>query len=318
MKAMPLITAALLGLAVPLISRAQQPGPYGNSSFGMVLQPGPQAPMPLQGAGPAFPGPMPFQGNGPVAPVPNQFQGNGMMGPGQGAYPDYGLTPLPGSAAESWVNGIGNLPIGRDGPIGEELFFYEGPTMIAGGATLANQVRTGWMVEGGGRALLFNREQDGAWVFSTSVAFQYNDGSGKAGTYDYFGLNVDVRNLFRVSGNAAIGYDWFRQGMAPFTQGRDTLRFGFDFGGRFGFSHVDLNVEGVNNDPFNVNNYLFRSHTYGGIAFGYHADYEIPMGGWVFIAGMRTEWGYNWSQLLVTANSTIYDLNILFTFGIRY
>jgi hypothetical protein len=318
MKAKPLTAAVMLCLAVPLISRAQQPAQYGYGSFGMVLQPGPQAPAPMQGVGPANPGPMPFQGYGPTAPGPNQFQGNGLAGQGPAMTQDNGLTPLPGSAAESWVSGIGNLPVGKDGPIGEELFFYQGPVVVAGTGTLANKIDTGWMVEGGGRALLFNRNQDGAWTLSTGVAFQYNNGTGNAGSFDYFGLPVDVRNLFRVSATASVGYDWFRQGMMPFGNGQDTLRYGLDFGGRFGFEHVDLNVLGVTGDPFNQDNYLYHSHTYGGLVWGLHVDGEIPMGGWVFVAGMRLEYDYNWGEVLVTANSTVCDFNILFTIGIRY
>jgi hypothetical protein len=296
MSAKPLITAVLLCLAVPLTGTAQQPAPFfGSGPVGMLLQPGPNAPAPLQGIGPATPPP-------PTAVLQD----------------NNGLTPLPGSAAESWVNGIGNLPIGKNGPIGEELFFYEGPSISAGGGKLSRQIDTGWMTEGGARALLFNKEQDGALTLGAGITFQYNDGSGRDGSYDYFGLPVQVRNLFRTSATAAVGYDWFRQGMAPIGNGHDTFRFGLDFGGRFGFSHVDLNVDGVANDPFHVKNYLFRSRTYGGIDFGAHADFEFPMGSWVLVTGLRSEWGYNWSELLLTANSTVIDVNILFTAGIRY
>ncbi len=318
MSAKPLITAVVLCLAVPLVSNAQQPIPYGNGSFGMVLQPGPNAPAPLQVPAQQNQLPMPFQGNAQPMPGNGPWQAYQQPMPGTMQGQDNGLIPLPGSAAESWANGLGTLPVGRNGPIGEELYFYEGPSIVAGTGTLANKIRTGWMVEGGGRAVLFNREQDGAWVASTGLAFQYNDGGGNSGSFDYFGLSVDVRNLFRVSGNAAIGYDWFRQGMMPFGGGRDTLRYGLEFGGRFGFAHVDLNVLNVDNDPFNVNNYLFHSHTYGGIFWGLHVDGEIPMGGWVLVTGMRLEYDYNWSELLVTANSTVCEVNVLFTIGIRY
>jgi hypothetical protein len=292
MRAKPLITAVLLSMAVPMTCFAQQPAPAGNGPMPMLLQPGPDAPKALQSAPPA--------------------PGNGII-----PAPEYGMPP-PGSAAASWLNSGGSIPIGRDGPIGEEVYFYEGPTISAGGGRISRQIDTGWMTEFGGRALLFNPAQDGALTLSAGVSFQYNDGNGTDGAYTLYGLPVQVRNLMRWSGILAVGYDWFRQGMSPIGGPQNTLRYGVDFGGRWGDAHLDLNVNGVQNDPFHVNDYLKHSSVYGGIELAAHADIEVPMRSWVLVGGIRTEWAYNWSAVGQTVNSTVVDINILFTCGFRY
>jgi hypothetical protein len=173
------------------------------------------------------------------------------------------------------------------------------------------------MTEAGGRALLFNAANDAAITAQIGLAFQYNDGSGKVAPYNFFRLPVRTRDLFRWSGTWAVGRDWFLIGQGPFGNGNN-LRFGADIGGHYGTSHVNLNVLNVANDPFNQKAYLRRQDQFGGFVLGTHADIVIPFPSWVLFAGIRSEWGYDWSTLLLVQNSSIQNVNILFTLGFRY
>lgn len=241
--------------------------------------------------------------------------------PGLAPENPYRFESVPGSAAQSWANGIGSLPVGRDGPIGEELYFWTGPTIPVGGGMLFQQLNTGWMAEAGGRALFFNAANTAAWVARAGIAFQYNDGSGNVNTFDYFGLPVRVRDYFRWSGIYAVGRDWFMIGQSPFGPRNASMRFGWDVGGRWGTSHVNLNLDIPDpqvNDPFSQGNYLRRHDVFGAVEFGTHLDFEIPMRSWVWVFGVRGEWGYNFTDILPGQKTNIQDVNILFTTGIRY
>ncbi len=208
------------------------------------------------------------------------------------------------------------MPVGRDGPIGEELYFWNGPSIPVGGGILSQQLNTGWMVEAGGKALLFNADQSAAWVSRVGITFQYNDGSGNVNPFDYFGLPVRVRDYFRWAGTFGVGRDWFLVGQSPIGPRNANLRYGFDFGGRWGTSHVNLNLD--IDDPLMQSNYLRRHDVFGTFDIGLHLGFEIPMGGWVWSGGIRSEWAYNFTDILPAQKTNIQDVNILFTTGIRY
>src|SRR5262249_30233321 len=148
--------AVLLGLLLLSGARAQPPAMYGNSSFGAVLQPGPGAPAPLAVEAP------------PPAPT----------------------------AAASWANGIGALPVGQDGPIGSGLYWFTGPSLPVG-TFLADNLHAGWMAEVGARTLLFNPSNTAAWTARAGVTFQYNRGDGSAPAINFFTHPVVVRDYFR-------------------------------------------------------------------------------------------------------------------------
>ena len=264
----------------------------------------------------------PIGGSAPMAPAPGIASpygpGLGTQLPPPNIVPEnpYQFEAVPAPAAQNWANGIGSLPVGRDGPIGEELYFWTGPSIPVGGGMLFQQVNTGWMAEAGGRALFFNADNTAAWVTRAGVAFQYNDGSGKVNPFDYFGLPVRVRDYFRWSGIFAVGRDWFMIGQSPFGPRNASMRFGWDVGGRWGTSHVNLNLN--IDDPLMQSNYLRRHDVFGAVEFGTHLDFEIPMGAWVWVSGVRGEWGYNFTDILPGQKTNIQDVNILLTTGIRY
>jgi hypothetical protein len=62
---------------------------------------------------------------------------------------------------------------------------------------------------------------------------------------------------------------------------------------------------------------------YGSLVLSIHSDLEIPIGpcSW-FVAGVRTEWAYNWSDILRNAfprqTSDTQDISLLLTLGVRF
>ena len=63
--------------------------------------------------------------------------------------------------------------------------------------------------------------------------------------------------------------------------------------------------------------YARQNVTYG-VFLAAHATIEIPMGTWIWFAGLRTEWGYDWTNLVPPMSGNMHNLNILLTSGIRF
>ena len=82
---------------------------------------------------------------------------------------------------------------------------------------------------------------------------------------------------------------------------------GLNAGGRLGSARTEFN-------EFN-----HRQDVIGGMFCTLSMDMEIPCGCCTFWTGMRTEWGYTWSDVLQRRNdSDMQDVNILFTAGVRF
>jgi hypothetical protein len=205
-------------------------------------------------------------------------------------------------------------PVGGDGPIGEEIFLYGGPTLPSSGGVLFDQLRTGWMAEWGGRTLFFNTQRDAAWTAKISVTYAYNRGLTGATPFSFFGLPVRVHDLDRWSFTWGAGRDWFLIGRRD--SGSSNLRFGLETGGRYGTEHVNLILNIV--DPLNLNNYLRRQDIFGAYFLGAHIDYEVPMGGWVWMIGFRAEHTWNFADILPGQDSSLRDVNLLISTGFRF
>lgn len=226
-----------------------------------------------------------------------------------------GFTPLAGPADTRWRTDGGPLPVGRDGPIGQELYSMIGLTLANGNGVFGQHLDGGFMIEGGLRTLFFNPEQTAAWTAKVGLTLQTNGGPGDTPTFDHFGLQVRIRDYFRFSGVFALGRDWFLYGASPIGDGTGTLRAGIDLGVRWGAQKVTFDVI---DDPDEGTDYRFRTDNYGGVVLGWHTMLEVPMGAWVLFGGLRAEYGYNWSELLPGQNSNTHDVNLLFTTGFRY
>jgi hypothetical protein len=230
-----------------------------------------------------------------------------------------GVQPV-SPAAKSWIESSPCLccgPVGRNGPIGSEYFLATGPSIPIGGGTLAQQINTGWMTEWGARALFFNRADNAAWTAKVALNYVYNDGSGKVPVFQYFGLPVRIRDLHRWSYTWGVGRDWFLLGNArPDCSGGPNLRFGADTGGRWGTSHVNLNL--IINDPLAISNYLRRQDVFWAYYLGAHLDFEVPLGSWVWTTGLRAEYNFHFTDILPGGGNQLQDVNILLSTGFRY
>jgi hypothetical protein len=235
------------------------------------------------------------------------------------------LDPTPGSTAlqayapDSWIyqqapppgaNCCG--PIGGHGPIGTEVYVRTGPSFTIARNDFGKSLHTGWEVMGGGKSLFFNPDGDQAWVIDLGLSYTYNDGYPKRD----FALNnerVTIRNLHRTAVSLGLGHDWFLFGpgfVNPWCE--SNFRWGIDGGARWGTSHVDLNPESEQDG------YRRRHSGYGAAYAAVHFDYEVPMGAWTFLAGLRGEWSYSFMHLLPEQSTKLHDINLLLTIGVRY
>jgi hypothetical protein len=254
--------------------------------------------------------PLAAQNTPPTAPPPLLNSPSSALVPG---------TTLSSPSAGNWQNSSGCYccsPVGGNGPIGAELYLYTGPTLPAGGGAENHLLDPGWMVEWGGHSLFFNTAGTAAWVATLGISYQYNIGDLKASPVPIFNIPVFARNMSRWAFVFGGGRDWFL-----FNSGADggpgkNLRFGFDLGGRWGTSHISLQEE---NNPNHANNYIRRQDVFRSFYMGAHLDAEVPMGGWVWFGGFRTEYCFNWwTDLMPGSDNRLNDLNLLISTGIRY
>jgi hypothetical protein len=201
--------------------------------------------------------------------------------------------------------------VGCDGPIYAELYVLTGLEIPAAGHIFGQTLETGWVVQGGGRTLFFNPAMDRDWNIDVSVSNIFNRGQrsdikvplnlpGSTNPVD-----VSIRQLNRTYVNAAFGRDWY------FTKPPDAWihrwRIGLSAGGRLGTEKLELNE------------IAHRTDVISGLFAVLSADVEIPCCCCTFLAGMRLEYSYTWSDILQHQNdSDIQDVDFLFTAGVRF
>ena len=199
--------------------------------------------------------------------------------------------------------------VGCDGPIGAEIYVLTGLEIPAEGKIFGHTLETGWVVQGGGRTLFFNPPMDRDWNIDLSISNIWNRGQRSdikvpitAGTATQ---SVSIRQMNRTYVNAAFGREWyFHHAPDSWIQG---CRIGLSAGGRLGSEKLELNEV------------MHRNDVIGGMFAALNGDVEIPCGCCTFLAGIRAEWGYNWSDVLQHQNdSDLQDVNILFTAGVRW
>lgn len=220
-----------------------------------------------------------------------------------------------------------NGPVGGNGPLTYELYFYTGPSFIVGGDKELNAaLGTGWAVAGGGKTLHFNQTADAAWVLTTGITYLYSSGQR-----DYIGVatrptanttgapQTEPVNAFRVKAfnrpalEFAIGRDWWLNG--PAVVGQEcgwNNRFGVDVGGRWGHNSISLVPLA---DP---SNYFRRSSVFHAVTIGAHYTVEMPMGAWIGFLGGRVQWAYNWSNVVPPIGGNTQDVGLLMTAGVRF
>lgn len=207
-------------------------------------------------------------------------------------------------------------PLGSDPAIQTEMYLSVGPDFPFGGGLLARVLNTGWTIQGGGRALFFDPSFMRAWVADLSLSHSFNDAGDRALTDRPTVANqlVIIRQFNRTNVNLAFGRQWWLTGAAD--QPGNKWRAGADLGGRWGSANVEF-VE--------INH---RTDVIGGAFVGLYSDLEFQLkdccsctcfadSPCVFQAGVRVEYGYTWSDIL-ERTSDVQDLNVLFSFGVRY
>jgi hypothetical protein len=275
----------------------------------------------------------------PPPGAPATTPGPAVIPPSQVPAAQAGLPP--GSVPDPWITydrpGCCG-PLGADGPIDSELYTRNGISIPMGPSIIRNHLNTGWFTEFGGRSLFFNRDTDAAWTADIGLSYQMND-AGPAPVFTLLQLfnvtstnnvfqtvntvepgpvRVQIRDYQRVAFNLAGGREWYIGAPAEFP-GRH-WRIGADIGGRWGTSRLDLN------DITRPEHPSFRhvSDVYGSVVLSIHSDWDFQIGprSW-FLAGLRAEWAYNWSDILRNAaspnqTSDTQEVNILMNFGWRF
>jgi hypothetical protein len=211
--------------------------------------------------------------------------------------------------------------IGCDGPIKMELYERTGASFPMGGGDLPQRLNTaGYEIQAGGRSLFFNVQRDAAWVIDLGV--DYN--SDASSSHDPVQLNilvnqsgttpptpvkrdidVTIRHIYRTAASVGLGREWYL--WAPADQAGSKWRVGMDLGGRVGVVRADFNeIE-------------HRTDNMWGAYVAVHSDWEIPCGSCIWMAGVRAEWSYTWTDILQSFNnSDIADASILLNVGVRF
>ncbi len=209
-----------------------------------------------------------------------------------------------------------------------ELYARTGASLPVGGAVFGHVLETGWVIEGGGRSLFFNPAQDAAWTVDLSVSNVHNQGqhadiqlplatfvpvtvAGQVISVNVRGVHASVKNLNRTYANLALGRECYLGSPARGCGWR--WRAGFDVGGRLGSAKVELRE--IETEPSLAGH---RTDVVSGVFLALHTDAEIPCGCCTFLAGFRTEWGYNWTDVVSPNTSELQEVNFLFTAGVRF
>jgi hypothetical protein len=205
-------------------------------------------------------------------------------------------------------------PVGGHGPVGTELYFRSGPSFGIGGGDLADGLRVGWSVMGGGRSLFYSRDGYRAWLVDIALIYTYNSGDPNHLFPGLFPPNdaVTIRQLERTALSVGLGHDWWIKGPGDVGSFWDpNFRYGVDGGARYGSSHVDLN------SIVAPGGYERVQKIYAGAYAGLHFDAEIPLGAWTAVAGVRGEWAYSDLHVLPGSNR-INELTLMLNLGLRY
>jgi hypothetical protein len=231
-----------------------------------------------------------------------------------GSYPSPYLVDGPGCCG----------PLGRNGRIDYELYTFSGVNLPFGTGQngLGDRMNAGWTVGGGTRTLFFRPSYTSAWVVDLGLSYTHNwaaNGDDPARLYirQAAGDRVaftGVREVHRTSFNFAFGRDVWLLGAGNNVGAVNgtNLRVGAWVGGRYGTSHVDL----VPLDE--VDGYARRQNVFEGFFVGAHATVDVPMGGWILFGGVRTEYGYDWTNLIPPLQGDIQNFNIMLTLGVRF
>jgi hypothetical protein len=211
------------------------------------------------------------------------------------------------------------------------LYFRTGPSLVVGDGGLAHTIETGWLVQGGGRSLFFNVPRDRAWTIDLSVSSIFNNGNRPNLPYPVKGpapgtpaglptvaiiVPGTTSYMNRTYINVAFGREWYLLG--PANNNNFNWRAGLDGGGSMGTERLDVLAPSLADAATGKSGFVRRNDVISAMFAAIHSDVEIPFKSCVFLAGVRAEWFYSWSDIIPAIGSNIANVNLLYTGGIRY
>jgi hypothetical protein len=265
---------------------------------------------------------------------------------GEAERPAMPAGPLPAGSIESpWCGGAlagdCNGPTGGNGPLTYEIMGYTGPSFPILGGTLNNRLVVGWMTGFDTRTLFFNQDQTAAWTLILGYSYTFNKGQDEqvnsievatprqiqTGVDSNFnpiftrnpidGLSAQyIRALHRQTVNFGFGRDWWLNGPGALgSEPASNWRVGSEVGGRWGTGHVNFQTQFPSNQQAT---FFRRGGVHHGIYLGSHVQYERSFGSAVLYSGMRLQWGFNWMNYVPPTDGDLQDLNVHWTFGVRF
>jgi len=196
---------------------------------------------------------------------------------------------------------------GGDTPILTEVVMRIGPSLPVGGEYFSRSLETGWMIEGAVRTMFFDKSWMAAWAVELGISNTHNQSNTTNTEFLAHNINqlVTVDSLDRTFVNLAIGREWYLWSPANIADDFH-IRVGADCGGRWGAGTVKF-VE-----------IRHRTQVIEGVFAAIHADLEIPWGRWTYLAGIRGEYSFTFSNIFASGQGDMQDLTVLFNLGVRY
>lgn len=218
--------------------------------------------------------------------------------------------------ATRWLRRDSVMNAGRnDGPIGQEISLFTGPSIPVGGGVMSGQLTAGWMLDVRANAVAFmNDDRSAAWLIHYGLGYIYDWQSSAAPIFNLFQLPVRLEELHRFYVALGGGREWFIYDGSLSGQPGTNFRFGIDTGGRWGSMRANLRTT----FPVPAANFIHRHDVTGTVYWGAHLNYEVNMGAWTWFGGFRSEYAFTFSDILPGSNSNLQDLNLLLTTGFRY
>lgn len=248
-------------------------------------------------------------------------------------------------------------PTGCNGPLSWELYMRNGASFAVGGGVLSDHLEPGWEINGGGRALLYNPDQNKAWTIDLGINNIANHANNDTTPFPMTVLVPRPVNTSSANANpntnaqgVPVDPQFFTSPLGNYPA---TAAIPVNFGNDPRFPNLtlkSLNRSFVNlgfgrewwiNAPANDCCWLWRwgldgggrwgvvkanfeeirhrTDTMTGIYAGVHSDLEIPVGCCKFQLGVRGTWDWTWiNDLLQQNDANISSISVLGTLGVRF
>lgn len=153
-------------------------------------------------------------GTQPIFPAPSPLATDA-----ESVQPEEPVMPTGGGMSD-WVLRRQDCCQGKDvpyTPLYTETYLTSGATFPVGGMTLSRELRPGFAIMGGARALFFNEPMTRAWTIDLHIidnnATGRNDGTKFPVSFPQNGtqnnINATIRDFNRVSVGLGVGREWY-------------------------------------------------------------------------------------------------------------